>query len=134
MDNWNSVPKFFAMILLAAVATAQAAVKLTGHVRDNQGRPPAGYVEVVTGPGRVEAHSLPTDAQGRFSIQAPNAARLIVVARAEGHVSAERELSPAPDGEPRFGLAAAGPNRAGASRHARRPTGGRGGGAAARRG
>lgn len=86
-----------AVALAVALPAGQAAVKVSGQVRDAEGRPLAGYVEVVAGPGRVEARSHPTDAQGRFAIEAPNAARLIVVARAEGHVSAERELAPAAD-------------------------------------
>lgn len=78
--------------LAVAVSGGQAAVKVSGQLRDIEGRPLAGYVEVVAGPGRVEARSHPTDAQGRFAIESANAARLIVVARAEGHVSAEREI------------------------------------------
>jgi hypothetical protein len=52
----------------------------------------AGIVELIAGPGRVQAQSHPTDSLGRFSLEAPSAPRLIVVARADGHVSAEREI------------------------------------------
>jgi protocatechuate 3,4-dioxygenase beta subunit len=80
------------MMFVAALSVAQAAVKVSGQVRDGDGRPLAGLVELIAGPGRVQAQSHPTDSLGRFSLEAPSAPRLVVVARADGHVSAEREI------------------------------------------
>ncbi|HXG34564.1 MAG TPA: carboxypeptidase-like regulatory domain-containing protein [Bryobacteraceae bacterium] len=78
-------------MFVVALPAAQA-VKINGQVRDSDGRPLAGYVELIAGPGRVQAQTQPTDSLGRFSLEAPTAARLVVVARADGHVSAEREI------------------------------------------
>ncbi len=80
------------IMFLVALPAAHAAVKVNGQVRDSEGRPLAGYVELIAGPGRVQAQTQPTDSLGRFSLEAPTAARLVVVARADGHVSAEREI------------------------------------------
>lgn len=72
-----------------------SAVKLSGRIRAADGAALAGHVEVISGTGHILSQSYLTDSQGGFSIEAPAQPRLVVVARAEGYISAEREVAPA---------------------------------------
>lgn len=70
-------------------------LKLTGRVIAADGHPVAGDLQVVTGPPYVRARSFWTDSQGRFSINVEAEPRLLVVAKAAGYISAEREIASA---------------------------------------
>jgi protocatechuate 3,4-dioxygenase beta subunit len=92
MSDWRHYSTYSLVLFVVALSAAQAAVKVSGQVRDSEGRPLAGLVELIAGPGRVQAQTRPTDSLGRFSLEAPSVPRLVVVARADGHASAEREI------------------------------------------
>lgn len=84
-----------AAALLLPWSAEASAVKLSGRIRSAGPAALAGHVEVTSGTGHVRTESYWTDSEGRFSIEAPAQPRLVVVARAEGHISAEREVAPA---------------------------------------
>lgn len=84
-----------AVALLLPWNAEASAVKLSGRIRAADGAALAGHVEVTSGTGHVRAQSYWTDSEGRFSIEAPAQPRLVVVAKADGHISAEREVAPA---------------------------------------
>jgi len=68
-------------------------VKLTGRIRALDGAALAGDVQVISAARYVQARSYLTDQEGRFAIEAPAEPRLLVVAKADGYISAERVVT-----------------------------------------
>jgi len=78
----------------AAIHAAEAStVKLTGRIRALDGAALAGDVQVISAARYVQARSYLTDQEGRFAIEAPAEPRLLVVAKADGYISAERVVT-----------------------------------------
>jgi hypothetical protein len=89
----------YAILLLCfamgRLAGQPATGRLTGDLRSDDGQPVAGEVMVVTPGAGVRMNVFRTDGQGAFTLVAP-AGRVVVVARADDHISVEREITVRP--------------------------------------
>ncbi len=97
---------------LCAVASlaAQTVASVTGRITGEGVGPIRGEVTLVTGGSTVQIRDVITDDQGVFRIDLPSG-QVLLVARAEGYVSEERQLIVRPGPESRtvqFSLAPAG--------------------------
>ncbi len=75
---------------------AASASELTGRITSVDGIPLAGYVQVIVETGHVRVEHYTTDSRGAFSLDIPDVSRLLVVARADGYISAERGVVVSP--------------------------------------
>lgn len=82
---------------------AASASELTGRITSVDGIPLAGYVQVIGEAGHVRVQHYATDSRGAFSLDIPGISKLLVVARADGYISAEREVTVGP-AQPRLRL------------------------------
>jgi len=86
-------------LLLAAVCAtatlcAQTSARITGQITAGP-TPVRGEVIAVVDDGRVRISPVPTDPQGQFTIDI-SAGRVLLVAKADGYVSEEREVAVGP--------------------------------------
>ena len=80
----------FVALCAAATVCAQTSARITGRIASGRA-PLRGEVITVVKDGPIRISPIPTDSQGQFTIDIA-AGRVLLVAKADGYVSEEREL------------------------------------------
>jgi hypothetical protein len=93
----NSAEKLKRVLLLVAgaalcAAASEAAVRIQGKIAASDGTPLPGDVTVVSGVGGLKTMNYRTDSQGTFAFDVDAADVWLMVAKADGYVSEEREV------------------------------------------